>query len=139
MKYQSKDGTSELIWNSRDGVTPFLIRLRSGAEAKHVDWQRDQYLPNYVPEVGERIFVDYTPDEARASANRQYDNWSKTHPEFMKDHPDRKAFVNQQALSILEGFWPHSPHLVEVTAELRTEFMRPLPPGASPEGRVRHQ
>lgn len=127
MKYQAENGETELIWNSRDGVTPFCIRLKSGAEARHVEWQRDQYLPNYLPEVGERIFVDYTPDEARASANRQYDKWSESYPEFVKDNPDREAFVDRQALSILEGFWPHSPHLIEVTEELRAQFVRPLP------------
>jgi hypothetical protein len=132
MKYQSDAGEVEFIWNSRDGVTPFGVRLKSGSEARHVEWQRDQYLPNYVPEVGSRIFVDYTPLEARATADRQYDRWAEAHPEFVKDNPDREAFVTRQALSILEGFWPHSPHLIEVTEEIRVQFMRPLPPGASP-------
>lgn len=47
----------EWIWNSRDGVTPFIIQAFTGAEMKHVDWHEDAFLPNYVPLVGSRAFV----------------------------------------------------------------------------------
>lgn len=132
MKYQAESGETEWIWNSRDGVTPFCITMKSGDEGRHADWPGDRYMPNHVPKVGERIFVDYTPAEARAAAARHYDGWAKSHPDFVKENPDREAFVTRQALSILEAFWPHSPRLAEVTAEMRVEFMRPLPPGTSP-------
>ncbi|HXE05809.1 MAG TPA: hypothetical protein VN579_07475 [Bryobacteraceae bacterium] len=36
MKYQSKDGTvTELLWNSRDGVTPFGIMAQEGEAECH--------------------------------------------------------------------------------------------------------
>lgn len=65
MKYASADGRIvEWIWNSRDGVTPFMIRSADGAtELQHVDWQLDRCLPLYQPAPGERVFVDST--EAR--------------------------------------------------------------------------
>jgi hypothetical protein len=137
MKYQAEDGTSEILWNSRDGVTPFVIRLKPGAdgvalEAKHVEWNRDQYLPNFVPEVGSRIFVDLTPARAREFAERNYDEWSKQDPQFTQQHPDREAFVASSALGMLEDFWPNTPSVVEVTEEIRKQFVRPVPTGRSP-------
>lgn len=66
MKYRSDDGTEEeLIWNSRDGVTPFVITLRSGKFARHIEWDKDQCLPDYVPPKNSRIFVDLTKQRAR--------------------------------------------------------------------------
>ena len=63
MKYRSDDGTEEeIIWNSRDGVTPFVITLRSGKQATHVEWYNDRRVPNYSPKPGERIFVDLTEE-----------------------------------------------------------------------------
>lgn len=65
MKYRSDDGTEEeIIWNSRDGVTPFVISLRSGKPATHVDWKNDRCVPDYEPKTGERIFVDLTYERA---------------------------------------------------------------------------
>lgn len=37
MQYTSKSsGITEIVWNSRDGVTPFGILMRDGTEGKHV-------------------------------------------------------------------------------------------------------
>lgn len=62
MKYASQDGAIiEWIWNSRDGVTPFIVRSIDGTkELQHVDWQLDRCMPSYKPLSGERIFVDAT-------------------------------------------------------------------------------
>lgn len=58
-KYQSEQtGVVEWIWNSRDGVVPFIIRGLDGTSIKHVDFWEDVYLPNWVPPVGTRIFTD---------------------------------------------------------------------------------
>lgn len=66
MKYLSDDGTEEeWLWNSREGVTPFIITLRSGKSARHVEWNKDEYLPDYVPPKGSRIFIDMTEARAR--------------------------------------------------------------------------
>ena len=45
MTYRADDGIEEeRIWNSRDGVTPFVITLRNGKQATHVDWGQDQRM-----------------------------------------------------------------------------------------------
>jgi hypothetical protein len=76
MKYRSDDGTEEeIIWNSRDGVTPFVITLRSGKSATHVDWQSDVYAPDYVPKSGDRIFIDLTMEKALEYAERNLKAW----------------------------------------------------------------
>jgi hypothetical protein len=76
MTYVSDDGTeTERVWNSRDGVTPFVITLRSGKTATHRDWAADEYLPNYVPPAGSRVFVDLTPELARKSAAANVARW----------------------------------------------------------------
>lgn len=42
MQYDADDGTeTEVVWNSRDGVTPFGITLRSGKPATHARWGED--------------------------------------------------------------------------------------------------
>lgn len=52
----------EKVWNSRDGVTPFMLGcLKCNGMMAHVDWQKDEYLPNYIPERGARYFVSMSP------------------------------------------------------------------------------
>lgn len=76
MTYRSDDETEEeIIWNSRDGVTPFTITLRSGKPARHVNWRDDVRDPDYKPKPGERIFVDLTPERAEEHARRVMSNW----------------------------------------------------------------
>lgn len=71
MTYRSDDDTeSEVIWNSRDGVTPFVITLRSGKPATHVDWRADRRVPDYQPKPDDRIFVDLTRERAKKYARR---------------------------------------------------------------------
>ncbi len=66
MTYRTGDGTEEeRIWNSRDGVTPLLITLRSGRTAMHVDWRSDRPDPDYQPPVGSRIFVSMSKRRCR--------------------------------------------------------------------------
>jgi hypothetical protein len=60
MKYRSDDGEEEILWNSRDGVTPFIITSRSGKRMQHVDWQNDVFAPHWRPAAGTRYFVDAT-------------------------------------------------------------------------------
>lgn len=79
MKYASKDGSEvEWIWNSRDGVTPFIVHSRSGTEIHHVDWHLDFRLPNYNPLPGERIFVNMTDGMADLLARSFVEkNWEE--------------------------------------------------------------
>lgn len=76
MTYQSDDGTEEeIIWNSRDGVTPFVITMKSGKTGKHINWRNDRRVLDYVPQPGERIFIDLTREKAVEYARRNLRRW----------------------------------------------------------------
>jgi len=76
MTYRSDDGTEEeQVWNSRDGVTPFVITLRSGKAATHVNWTADVPRPDYRPPAGSRVFVDITKERAREIARANCARW----------------------------------------------------------------
>lgn len=93
MKYATRDGrTVEWLWNSRDGVTPFIIRSQSGDEMNHVDFNLDRHMPSYKPLPGERVFIDMTPAKAREYATRRV--------QFFWDHPQTsmsKMFDTKEA------------------------------------------
>jgi hypothetical protein len=80
MQYRDQiTGEIETLWNSRDGVTPFIIRSRKGNEAQHVNWRNDQCMPNFIPRPGMRIFVDassrhgHIRDSARDYVDKYWD------------------------------------------------------------------
>ena len=111
MKYATQDGAHvEWIWNSRPGVTPFIIDAHPAYEdalrkrprqstslgnddeadedgegasviMRHVDWHLDRCLPFYKPAPGERVFIDYTMTEARKVYLRIVDRDWLTHEE----------------------------------------------------------
>jgi hypothetical protein len=77
MTYTTDDGTgSEQIWNSRDGVTPFVTHLRDGRTATHRSAPGDRYDPGHVPQPGERVFADMTRAYAERAAAYQVERYS---------------------------------------------------------------
>jgi len=126
MLYRDTAGNEEWIWNSRDGVTHFIVQSRQGLESKHVEWTRDRFLPYHFPKVGERIFVDTTPARARERAETWYDRfaahlvWSS---DFVIRHPDREKAITNKAQEILAYMAPNSPDLIEVTEEVQQQIM----------------
>lgn len=62
MNYVSKDGSHIIIWNSRDGVTPFIIMLE-GKEYQHTDWKQDKRDVDYKPKPGDYIFRTVTRED----------------------------------------------------------------------------
>lgn len=116
MTYRADDGSEEeVIWNSRDGVTPFVITLRSGTQARHVDWHRDQRAPDFKPPPGMRVFVDLTPARAREQAEANVDRFW-VDPEYgagaRKRYGTKAAMARALAKSYLET--PGAPDLIEV-------------------------
>ena len=115
-------GEEELLWNSRDGITPFCITSRAGNEARHTHWRRDEPAPLHVPAVGDRVFVDLTL--ARAREHRRA--WVEKHwarwPQLAEDFETQEAAVAQ--LAELDMREPGSPDLVVVDEELRAYFAR---------------
>jgi hypothetical protein len=82
MSYVSDDGkTGELLWNSRDGVTPFVVHSRDGVEMTHVDWASDICAPYFRPPPGMRVFVDMTEELALEAARENVEKWWD-HPEY---------------------------------------------------------
>ena len=73
MTYANEDrSVVEHLWNSRDGVAPFCIMSRDRDELlTHVDWDKDERLPGYIPKIGMRIFVDLSVARARQLAKEQ--------------------------------------------------------------------
>lgn len=77
MQYAADDGSgaNEYIWNSRDGVTPFCVTLRTGQSARHVAWSLDIRDPFHVPQPGERVFVNLGLERARGLALETVRQW----------------------------------------------------------------
>lgn len=124
MKYRAEHRQlEEIVFNSRDGVTPFKITMRDGTPGTHVDWRGDIYAPDHIPAVGDRIFVDLTAERAaqiaRENAERIWQRPAETdvsysvHQEF--------GSVDQLAAYLLEGLEAEldrsAPDLIEVTED----------------------
>ena len=68
----------EQLWNSRDGVTPFVITCKlCGGEAVHIMWQFDKCVPDYKPGPGQRIFIDMTKERAEEIAKKRIEHYNK--------------------------------------------------------------
>ncbi len=95
MNYACACGHREIIWNSRDGVTPFGMSCPSCAKPTllHVDWHADVCAPDHKPHRGQRFWRDGTPDEAEAIMRRRIERMQTTHP----IEPDYAAQLIQHA------------------------------------------
>ena len=117
MCYRADDGEQEFLWNSRDGVTPFVITLRSGKEATHVEWQNDVYCPDHMAHmsVGDRYFADLDPESALIMATQRVEEWWD-HPEY----PMSARWTDKEhaAQDLAKGYMdpPGSPTIREVLA-----------------------
>jgi hypothetical protein len=124
MCYTSDDGTEqEWIWNSRDGITPFVITLRSGKTAVHTHWELDEYLPSYQPKVGERVFIDMTPELCKKITTDNVDKWiedTRLQPSILDAYGTRENAIEQ-----LSKFRPGAPALIEITEERRHSDIKP--------------
>lgn len=129
MKYQTDDGLlTEYLWNSRDGVTPFVIGSPDGLrEMKHIDWQQDHYCPGYQPKPGQRIFATRTRERAEALAMGVVERgWD--HPEYpLSARYDSKE---QAAAELLPDFWHdgQAPTVVTVRPDGTWEGQQPQAP-----------
>lgn len=104
----------EIIWNSRDGVTPFIILCKfCGGEATHIKWEEDACIPDHIPQVGDRIFID-TPKKIAALFARMrlqaFENLE--HPPPKAGTPEREKLEE----SIIEDLYQDgkSPWLVQI-------------------------
>lgn len=127
MLYRDAAGNEEWIWNSRDGVTPYGVASRQGLEALHVEWSRDRRLPEYVPAIGDRIFVDLTIERARELRRAYVEQWwthGKGESKMSSRFASKGDAVEQLALSDLEYGGGGAPDLIEVTAEVLSRITK---------------
>lgn len=110
-----KTGATEVIWNSRDGVTPFAITSKDGTESMtHVDWGGDVYAPDFQPPLGSRMFVDLTEDRARALAQRRAEHYWETYPPSRDQFPDVEALAAMLTREYLKDTEKGAPDLIVV-------------------------
>ena len=111
MQYRSDDGTeAEQLWNSRDGVTPFIITSRSGKRMTHVDWNSDECVPDFKPAKGMRIFVDATEELVTPALNEYVEK-------IFEDYHGGYWKTRKEAFKALLPGWLHegqAPWLVTV-------------------------
>lgn len=112
MKYRTEDGTEkELIWNSRDGITPLTVHSKTGKLMTHVEWEKDEYLPTYQPKPGDRMFVTLTPESARKYAEQMVERWWDS-PDFHTSNGNKyetKEEAIKDATSDLLKQWDGNP------------------------------
>jgi hypothetical protein len=113
MTYQADDGSERAtVFNSRDGVTPFVVTLPSGKVASHVNWQADRAAPDHQPRPGDLVFIDLTPERARARAAANYDRFAAD-PD-MAVHLRRLGATREQAEARLAATYlvPGAPDMI---------------------------
>lgn len=112
MEYQCKKEHRVLIWNSRDGVTPFIISCPihdCGEESQHIMWQKDHYCPAHKPATGDYVFVDLTIEMALAYRLQYVErNWCDDMKEMFGT---KMKAIERLAKGDMESFAPHTPHL----------------------------
>lgn len=112
MNYRCEDcGRHEVLWNSRDGVTPFSIDCPDcgdGMSMSHVDWNLDRFMPFLRLAKGQRYFTDMTRERAREHANRVAD-------ELVSAGRYEQADRNRVADRLYVGYYGdgHQPDILE--------------------------
>lgn len=107
MNYQCEEcGHREVLWNSRDGVTPFVIPCgKCGEASQHVDWSLDKYAPFAIAVIpdDQRVFTDITKERAVEFATRRMLSFVD-HPEYPAPSKDSEKW-NQLIATLSEDFY----------------------------------
>ena len=112
-------GRTELLWNSRDGVTPFIIPSADREESMtHVDFASDRRVPTYVPAIGMRVFVTMTRERAAEHARRIVErDWASMREHFGSH--DRAIAVIERSCYGEDGMEGCSPDIIVVDEAFR--------------------
>lgn len=94
----------ELLWNSRPRVTPYMIACltdKCSGFMVHIDWEKDEYAPDHMPQIGDRIFTDWTRQMAQDDIKKRIELfWDD------KDFPMSEHYrTKEEALKILMSEW----------------------------------
>jgi len=92
MNYRCKKcNLEERLWNSRDGVTPFIIGCKCGGEMSHVNWGDDRRYIDFWPHSDMRVFVDMSKQKYRKIVAEKVDiYWND------KEFPMSKSFETEK-------------------------------------------
>lgn len=109
LEYRTMDGSQiEHVWNSRDGIAPYTIKSRLGTDLFRIRRDQDIYTPNYRPQPGQRIIVDYTREAAERDAWRLA---RKQWPEASRHY----RTIAELVLVHMQDWMPGAPLLVIVS------------------------
>lgn len=129
MRYEGAGGRREWIWNSRDGITPFCVGAKddSKIDLQHGNWHLDQYRPDYVPAVGERVFVTMTEEQAKPEAIAYVERFwdDDKFPMSQVEHfatLGKEKTVDYFVAEWLKDWGGYPPHLVTVTPAMHEQF-----------------
>lgn len=90
-------GKKEELWNSRDGVTPFIINCVScGGSAQHINWGKDECIFDYNSPSHTRVFVNLTLKKAI--------EYSKKRVESAKSFEEGKFYFDVEDYKNIERF-----------------------------------
>lgn len=108
MRYRCPCGHMEVIWNSRDGITPFTAVCPSCGELSltHVAWHLDRCAPQHKLNPGQAFWRDGTPDEAKTIMRARIDSLRETWP--LTPEEDRELILEVRTNG-LDGYkhWPY--------------------------------
>lgn len=115
MNYECREcGFHEVIWNSRDGVTPFGLACPACGKPEHyhVRWELDAYNPLHQLKPGDRYFANMTRERAREYAVANVDRAiaSGLLPEVKRNDVIRQASNNYYGDGKAPDILVHMPH-----------------------------
>ena len=93
MQYECPKEHTVYIYNSRDGVTPFIIgckQIGCDKQAQHVRWNEDKYELLHKLEMGEWFWRDGTPEEAYDIVMNRLNRYPPDE-QFLRDNNCRSA------------------------------------------------
>ncbi len=124
MKYLCEECKQvEWIWNSRDGVTPFMARCRTcDGSIQHVEWEDDPYLPDFTPPPESRMFVDLSPKRAVVLVRSKIETWWNHAVCPMSEMFESKNEAEKQLLAG-KDYASYQPDLVTVEANVRANWI----------------
>lgn len=116
MTYESDDRTEKIsIWNSRDGVTAFVITIPgTGKVGTHVNWHLDRYDPDYKPKEGDWIWVAFTEERAREVAKKRAQHYWDEFPAAREDYATMGDLVKDLEVQYLGDVRNGAPDLIQV-------------------------
>lgn len=111
MQYRDDLGNRYFIWNSRDGVTPFIVHC-NGRMAEHVNFAEDQRIPDYDPPIDSYVFVDLTHELALERRQRYVEKyWDVGDVPLSSYFPNKETAVREL---VTHDVQPGAPCLMKV-------------------------